>query len=285
MNLENWKEIKNQQRNWAFKEIKEMLNEIKQDDNLFMKYLDLQSKFTKYSVGNVLLVLSKYPKAEEFRDKKNWKQQGVEVKKFEKPFIILEPTQSNNNGKVYYNAKEVFDISQTNLESREQKCYTIRDMLSGLINDCPVKIETYYIENEENKNRPVAYYDKEKDTLLIKKGENSERLIISLAYALSEITNKYAEDNQYTEFSNLVTTYLLCKKFGLNMSKYSEFNLKIPDDLDTGEIRQMLGDSRTNYEIISMRVDDECEKKLNEQEHQKQEINKGNYYKYKNQER
>ena len=72
---------------------------------------------TKYSVGNALLILAQKPDASQLKDYDGWKEKGTGVKPKEKGIIILEPgneyVREDGTTAVSYNAKKVFDVSQT----------------------------------------------------------------------------------------------------------------------------------------------------------------------------
>ena len=276
-NIEEWKKKQSKQRNWAYDEIDKMVEKIKKDDNLFRKYLDKQSIFPKYSVGNNLLLLSQFPNAREFRDWNGWKKLNVTVNKNEKPIIIIEPNRSNKgNGKIYYNPKEMYDISQTDSINKKEEIYSIKDMLKALISDCPANIEVVYdIPFNEHLS---AMYNRENDTLYIKRGDNSENLIISLSFAIADMETKKEKDTDLKDFENLTLSYLICRKFGINVSNYTE--LKIPKEyvsnMNNKEIRKELENIRHHYEKILLRVNEELDKikmEKNEKE-EKEELNK-----------
>ena len=103
----------------AYAMIDAALEEISQGKGDVPGYLDIQARFDRYSARNVLLVQKQRPAATRLGDKKYWREQGVAVLRAElrKPVIILEPgreyTRGDGSVGQYYNAKEVYDISQT----------------------------------------------------------------------------------------------------------------------------------------------------------------------------
>ena len=109
---------------------------IKSGDD-FRKYLDIQSKFYKHSVGNCLVLLDKMPNATQIKDVQSWNEKDIYVKEGEVGIKILEPVKSN--GRIFYNPKEVFDISQTNCEIPETTIsYGDRRLLEAVLNGCDV---------------------------------------------------------------------------------------------------------------------------------------------------
>lgn len=57
----------------------------------FKKYLDTQSKFEQYSVGNAFLVMAQMPEATQLRDYESWRSSGAYLKKYPNAVKILEP--------------------------------------------------------------------------------------------------------------------------------------------------------------------------------------------------
>ena len=110
-NKNNWKE-QSKKRNEAYRKIDSMSFKISKDGKMFMQYLNVLSRFEKYSVGNCMLILEAEPNAMQIKEKKDWIDRGYEVTQNEKSMIILEPNRVN--GVLYYNPKEEYDISRTN---------------------------------------------------------------------------------------------------------------------------------------------------------------------------
>ena len=99
----------------------QMTREVAGDAGAFQKYLDLQSHFDRYGANNVLLIMAQMPGAERIGDYGYWKEKGAYLKKQERknPILILEPGKEyeREDGSIgtYYNAKKVYDISQTTM--------------------------------------------------------------------------------------------------------------------------------------------------------------------------
>ena len=84
------------------------------DGNIFQTYLDVQSRFDRYSVGNALLIMERNPHAKKLGDVDYWKSQGGFIKRsqFDKPIIILEPgneyTREDGSVGVSYNTMWIY---------------------------------------------------------------------------------------------------------------------------------------------------------------------------------
>ena len=66
-NKEEWIEYKKQEKEDIYKLIDTTAEEIVSDNKKFKQYLDVQSKFDQYSVGNTLLITAQMPNATVFK--------------------------------------------------------------------------------------------------------------------------------------------------------------------------------------------------------------------------
>ena len=104
----------------------QITNEVAADSGKFQQYLDVQARFDRYTANNALLILAQRPDAERLGDYGYWREQGVFVKRAERqnPVLIMEPGKEyeREDGSIgtYYNAKKLYDISQTTMSERPQ---------------------------------------------------------------------------------------------------------------------------------------------------------------------
>ena len=145
---EEWAAQKKQEREDAFALIDTTAEHMANDGALFQSYLDVQAHFDRYSVGNALLITAQRPEATQLADSKNWRENGVYIKKGEVGIVLLEPgeefTKEDGSVGVSYNSKKVFDISQTNAKPKDHGNVRRDDrlLLKALIHNapCPIKI-------------------------------------------------------------------------------------------------------------------------------------------------
>ena len=134
---DDWIKQRNENRALAYEMLETATEELNNPDTV-MSYLDIQSKFDRYSVSNALLVAYQNPEATRLCDSKTWQKNHVFINKGETGIIILEPGKeyTRDDGKTVtpYNAKKVFDISQTNARPRQQKTRTpdVRLVIKGM---------------------------------------------------------------------------------------------------------------------------------------------------------
>ena len=197
---DDWIKQRNENRALAYEMLETATEELNNPDTV-MSYLDIQSKFDRYSVSNALLVAYQNPEATRLCDSKTWQKNHVFINKGETGIIILEPgkeyTRDDGKPVTPYNAKKVFDISQTNARPRQQKTRTpdVRLVIKGMLKTSPVK---YEIKNElpEGVN---AIYKPEAKLIFIRQGLEGDDIVRALsreiafaAQAISYITTSRA---------------------------------------------------------------------------------------------
>ena len=119
-----WAAAKQAQRNEAYELIDTTCEKMMTDGGTFRQYLDVQGRFDRYSVNNAILVSAQKPEAIQLKDYSSWKQSRVYVNKDAQKVTILEPskeyTREDGSKAVSYNAKVVYDISQTSAKERQE---------------------------------------------------------------------------------------------------------------------------------------------------------------------
>ena len=104
---DEWVHQKRAERQQAFSTIEQMAQLMITDPSRIQTYLDLQSRFPRYSVGNILLIAAHKPDATKIADYQSWKDGGVHIKRGESGIIILEPgneyTREDGSTGVSYN--------------------------------------------------------------------------------------------------------------------------------------------------------------------------------------
>lgn len=245
-----WLEQKQADRKEAFDLIDVTAAGLGEDPELFQSCLDVMARFDRYSVNNALLLTAQNPNVTRLADFGTWKKEGVSIKKGEKSLLLLEPgkeyTKADGTTGVSYNAKHVFDISQTDADPVSQESqHEMRQLLTALIHtgSCQAEIR------EELPDDKIAMYDFEKQRILLLRGtEGNESLFreyareLSMAY-LSADENTLRKD---CAFSAMCSAYVLCRRYGLDTS---DFNFRtIPDqcgDMDANAMKRELGKIRS----------------------------------------
>lgn len=244
-NKEDWAAQKQQERASAYALIDDTAVKMAQDGGLFQRYLDVQSRFDRYSVGNALLITAQMADANRLADFKTWKEADVYVKKGATGITILEPgeeyTREDGSVGVSYNAKKVFDISQTT--SRQKATPVVshdhRVLLKALINNAPCKIAI----SEELPDNVGAAYQPESKTILVRQGMDAPDIFRSLS---QELAHAHMDKGEYSRsdcaFEAYCVSYVLCKRNNIAVDTF-RFD-RLPDglkDMDAQGIRGELG--------------------------------------------
>lgn len=226
----------------------------------FHAYLDTQARFDRYSVTNVLLIMAQMPAATQIKDFEAWKAAGASIKRQQKGFSILEPGNEyqREDGTIgtSYNVKKVFDISQTTARLKIQPAVSTdeRLLLKALIHHPPVPIQTV----DELPDGAGALYDHGQQMILVRRGMGAADIFrsVSMELAHAEIATMYENyTRENAAFSAYCASYLLCKKYGVDVGGY-DFSA-LPDSLregDTQSQRAALTEIRDTAANISARM-------------------------------
>ena len=257
MNPDEWAAKKKAERLAAYELADKTTGEIFADGNRFTEYLDLQSRLDRYSVTNVLLVLAHNPNATQLRSKASWAEEGASILQDQKAIPIIEPGdkfyRDDDTRGTYYNVKWVYDISQTDAKSEPTPTVNRdeRQMLSALIAKRPVPIElSDTIENG-------AVYDHTQKKIFVRKGMEAPDIFrsLSLALARAEMANDTRNfSNENADFKAYCASYMLCRKYGIDVSGYDFREMPDVDGAEPQAIRGELAEIRDVMRTMSARM-------------------------------
>lgn len=244
---EQWAAQKQAQRKEAYELIDNTCSEMMISGDSFRQYLDVQGRFDRYSVNNAILVSAQMPEATQLKEKAAWKQSRVYVNKDAQKVVILEPSKEYTRGDgskaVGYNAKEVYDISETSAKDRQeaQEKKSMRELVSALIDASPVPFVPV-----ADLEMP-AYYDSEQQSIFIRTGLNEEQLFVSMAKEVSAAVFdfKHNESREASEFKSYCMAYMVSSRYGVDTSGFN-FS-RLPKELaetDTQAFKGELGSMR-----------------------------------------
>ena len=191
--------------------------------NCFQQYLDVQSRFDRYSVANAILVSAQKPDAVQLKDYSAWKQNRIYVNKDAHKIVILEPgkeyIREDGSKAVGYNAKIVYDISETSAAGKVQapETKTMRELVSALIDASPVPFVPV-----DDLEMP-AYYDSKQQTIFIKTGLSEEQLFVSMAKEVSAAVFdfKHNESRDVSDFKSFCVAYMVSERYGVDTRGFS----------------------------------------------------------------
>lgn len=258
----NWKEKQNKDRQEIYDSMDRMATIVGNDGTKFQEYLDIQSRFVKHSVGNCLVILEKAPESTQIKDKQSWEEKGIDLKENPKGIKILEPYKSEN--RTYFNPKVVYDISQTNASKPENTMnYGDRKLLEALLDDC--KIPRKAVDMLPN-GTIGSEYNKEENILYVCKGMDRELLFQTLCQEMANIEMKDLENSDMKSFRSYCVSYMLCKRYGIDVSSFNFSNLpsKITTQKEPKDIRAEIEKIRKTFEEINEKMNAYFEKSYKE---------------------
>ena len=246
-NKEEWAAQKQEQRKAAYELIDNTCSEMMVDGGAFQQYLDVQGHFDRYSVNNAILVSAQMPEATQLKDYGSWKQSRAYVDKDAQKITILEPgkeyEREDGSKAVGYNAKVVYDISQTSAKDRQQpqEAKTMRELVSAMIDASPVSFVPV-----DDLELP-AFYDSAQQTIFIKTGLNEEQLFVSMAKEVSAAVFdfKHKESRDASEFKSFCVAYMVSSRYGVDTKGFNFDKLpKEFEGMETQEFKGQLGSMR-----------------------------------------
>ncbi len=253
-NQNNWKEQQNKDRQEIYDTMDRMATIVSNDGTKFQEYLDIQSRFSKHSVGNCLVILEKAPESTQIKDKKSWEEKGIELKENAKGIKILEPYESNN--KRYFNPKMVYDIRQTNASIPDETInYGDRKLLEALLDGCTVPRKA--VETLPN-GTIGSEYNKDENILYVCKGMDRELLFQTLSQEMANIEMSNIENSDIKSFRSYCISYMICKRYGIDVSNYdfSKLPSQITNQKEPKGVRAEIEKIRKNFEEINGRMSD-----------------------------
>lgn len=251
-------------RNRCYELSEQVTAQVATDSGVFQQYLDIQSRFDRYTANNALLIMAQRPDAQKLGDYGYWRDQGVYVKRMEKrnPVLIMEPGKEyeREDGSIgtYYNAKKLYDISQTNMREKEpvQEQTDERQLIRALLSNPPVNI----IAADPNKmpEDKGALFEPEENCIYVRKGMDAEQIFRSLTPEL--VFAGFANGDQNYDrdedaFHAYCASYMLCKKYGVDTKGYDFSHApEFFEGMEPQEVRGELTKARNAANDISSRM-------------------------------
>ena len=249
-NKEEWAAQKQEQRKAAYELIDNTCSEMMVDGGAFQQYLDVQGHFDRYSVNNAILVSAQMPEATQLKDYGSWKQSRAYVDKDAQKVTILEPgkeyEREDGSKAVGYNAKIVYDISQTSAKDRQQpqEAKTMRELVSAMIDASPVSFVPV-----DDLELP-AFYDSAQQTIFIKTGLSEEQLFVSMAKEVSAAVFdfKHKESRDASDFKSFCVAYMVSSRYGVDTKGFS-FD-KLPKEFEGMETQEFKGELGSMRDVL-----------------------------------
>lgn len=247
---EEWAAQKQAERKEAYELIDSTCSEMMADGDSFRQYLQAQGRFDRYTVNNAILVAAQMPEATQLKDYNKWKQSRVYVNKDAQKITILEPgkeyIREDGSKAVGYNAKIVYDISETSAKDRQQaqEPKTMRELVSAMIDASPVPFVPV-----ADLEMP-AYYDSKQQTIFIKTDLSEEQLFISMSkeVAAAVFDFKHNENRDASEFKAFCTAYMVSTRYGVD-TKGFHFD-KLPKEYEAMDTQTFKGELASMRDVL-----------------------------------
>ena len=242
-----WAAQKQAERKEAYELIDNTCSEMAVNGDSFRQYLDVQGRFDRYSVANAVLVSAQMPEATQLKDYGKWKQSRVYVNKDAQKITILEPSKEylrdDGTKAVSYNAKVVYDISETSAKDRQEAAEpkSMRELVSAMIDASPVPFQPV-----DDLELP-AFYDSEQQTIFIRTGLNEEQLFVSMSkeVAAAVYDFKLNESRNASEFKAYCVAYMVSSRYGVDTRGFNFDRLpKEYAEMETQDFKSELGSMR-----------------------------------------
>lgn len=227
----------------------------------FKEFLDVQSKFPRYSAVNNLLILAQKPEATRLGDFDYWQEKSGSVKGGQKSFTILERTdytKEDGTPGVGYNVKKVFDISQVdsrNVKKYPTPTYNERQLITALVDKAPVKI----ISVDQLPEGVGATSNLETGEISVRKGMSFTDLFKSISQELAFTAVVYRDSNdntpQDTQFTAYCASYAVCKRYGVDTKDFNfDSASKVFEGMNPQDVKSELSYINKAVESITERM-------------------------------
>lgn len=257
---EAWAAKKQEERKELYALADSTAAEISGDGEKYQKYLDVQSRFSRYTPTNALLILAQMPEATQLKDFNVWKEAGASVQRKPKSVKILEPgkeyDREDGTRGTSFEVKRVYDASQTRGRVRSAPAVKLDDrvLLKALIHRTPVPIQTV----DSLPNNMGALYDHNQQVIFVCRGMGAEDIFRSVSKELAhaEIAGMSENYNRNdAAFKAYSASYLLCKRYGVDVSDYNFSRLPTSfRESNPQQVRETLTEIRDTANQISTRM-------------------------------
>lgn len=254
----------------------DMALKIAKDPEYFKLYLDMQGTFPRYSVNNVLLLAEQFPEARKVGELRYWREQNVYIKKqeFSHPLLILEPGDEyrREDGSVgtYYNAKKVYDVSQTTNGRHKEAgaLYDINTLCMALASNSPAQFKS--LAPEQMPEGYAVMYDDNSNKIYMRNGLDDGTKVFQLtsmeiAHAFMAQNNPSYDRNECHLYA-YAASYMLCKQYGVPTNGYEFDVTPQTSGKDPQQIKKELMNIKAVAEEISNRMEPSLEKSRNAKE-------------------
>ena len=256
-NAEEWGKGKQQDREFAYKTQDEMATKITESGEFYKTYLNVQSRFPTYSVGNALLVTAQNPKATQLKDADRWKKDHINFAGKPNRIIILEQgdiyEREDGTEAQSYDPKNVYDITDMRVKRQLNTVpFSQESIMKSILSMSPVEVKIV----EDTTNNKLVNFNADKRIIEVSENAEVEQIIRGLVREIASIHTLSFAESELNTFKNESVAYMVCKRYGVPTK---EFNFeRIPEELKQmtpQEIKAELGKGRECFEILTEGMD------------------------------
>ncbi len=205
-----------------------------QDSETFRRYLDVQSRFHRYSWGNALAILAQRPDATQVAGYRAWQRLNRFVKRGERAIQIIVPLHKkvvDDDGmeRVFltgFGTGNVFDVSQTDGEPLPQVEVPILYGEEGVELFWQLTAlahrEGIHVEPVEQLDRPTSMgdYDPARREIRLRQA-SGRQMVKTLAHELAHHFAGHTRSDPESETAAEAIAYVVCSHFGLDTGERS----------------------------------------------------------------
>lgn len=227
---QDWATRRKQERDAVYAMVDTTTERMAASGEVFQDYLDVQSRFDRYSVRNAILITAQNKDATMLASFDDWKADNISIQKGAKGISIMVPDEyrrRDGSPATGFIVGKVFDISQTTAVAAANKVsHDSRRLLEALVRNSPCPVE---IRND-GQIEHVARFDPQSRKIFVRQGMEADALFrsISQEVAVAEFAKGHRKRSE-CEFDAYCVSYILCKRFGISTDAY-RFD-KLPEKL------------------------------------------------------
>ncbi|MGL6201566.1 MAG: YodL domain-containing protein [Lachnospiraceae bacterium] len=220
-------------------------------DVRYREYLDVISRFPRYSFNNLMLIAIQNPKGTKFAEYDDWREKYErQVKKRERAISIIKPDYNGKQKR--FVVSKVFDVAQTAGKELPEQTFRTKDnyeqFMEFVRKASPVPIEYGALNGEKH-----CLYDQNGKRLIVREGLDEEllkALFKELAFAaLYDADDKGKLPSGRTDHNIKLqadsVAYIMCRHYGLDVAAFDFGNIAgWSHGRDLEELRETLNSIR-----------------------------------------
>ena len=207
---------KSEQQKSAFEIINSAVESLKTDTSFLQEYLNIQSRFDKYTPRNALLVAKQNSEATQLKERADWIKDRVNFNsRNPKIILVLEPGNRyvNKEGKTITNwfTKELIDVSETNVKPNV-KNYDNKIVFQAVVNICkPIVIKAV----DSLDSGQICEYNQADKTIYVCRKPDYDSLVRGLVVEVVKMNLSEKENTIDNDKLNCIS-YMFCRKYGVD---------------------------------------------------------------------